>query len=199
MIQWILKTLLKMLQNNLQRVERKLHERTQSPKKQTRYSYVDGPMNYLGQQIVRKMQDAGYPSRIHCCYRPAEEQLELVEKGRSKANPWASPHQYMEAVDIIHLTLGWNVTQDYWDTLASAARTVADEHNIRLELGYDWGWDSAHIELKDFRTVRDKMWGKFRPSEAATRAHLQQRFKEVLPHVWKRYEKSKGFHSTLSQ
>ena len=182
-------------------------ERMQVPKRQTAYTYVDGPMYYLGQQIVKAMQDAGYPAKIHSCYRSPEIQRGLYAQGRTapgrkvtRAKPWESPHQYYEAVDIIHPSLAWDVSGDYWEALASCVRIVGDKFSVELQHGHDWDGDgvpvhlddderlrdSAHIQLKDWKTVRDRHRRQVL-DEGANRppneAELWVRFCEVLPSV----------------
>lgn len=172
-------------------------EQGQVQKRQTRFNHNDGPMMYLGEQIVKAMQDAGRPAKILWCYRSPEQQDRLYSKGRreegaivTNASAFRSPHQYMEAVDIIHPTLGWGVTEDYWDTLAVCVRTVAEKYGIELDHGHHWRFrDSAHVQLWDWRGVierydpdhEDMQW---KPSPG----QLWQRFQEVLPKVAKRLE-----------
>ena len=155
-------------------------EKMQVEKRQTRYTYTDGPMYFLGQQIVKVMEDAGYPAMIHCCYRSPQLQQKWFDKGTSKARPWESPHQYWEAVDIVHPSLFWNVSSDYWEQLAVAVRIVAEKYGVELEHGHHWKWvDSAHIELKDWRKVK-RLVGDVHP----TPQQLAERFQQVLPRVW---------------
>ena len=78
-------------------------ERGEGTEKRARYTYTDGPMFYIGQWIVEQMRQAGYPSKIFVCYRPPKMQATRRAQGRSKAPPWSSPHQYYEAVDIVHV------------------------------------------------------------------------------------------------
>lgn len=192
-------------------------EKMQEPKRQTAYCYTDGPMYYLGQQIVKAMQDAGYPAKILYCYRSPEHQARLYAKGRTvagkivtKAKPWQSAHNYMEAVDIIHPSKAWDVTEDYWEALASCVRIVAHKYDVSLEHGHYWRFrDSAHIELTDWRKQRDRLterhYREFAEWQADQReqvrhglpmladyvrrppdpAELWQRFYEVLPDVVK--------------
>lgn len=163
------------------------HEKMQVPKRQTRYTYTDGPMYYLGQQIVKQMEDAGYPAKIAECYRKPQRQAELKSKGRSKAGPWQSPHQYFEAVDIIHPSKGWEVSEDYWAALAMAVRTIEDKFNVELEHGHYWRFrDSAHVEIKTWREFKKKidkavlLEGQARrPSDG----ELADRFDQVIPGV----------------
>lgn len=170
------------------------HEKTQTPKRQTRYCYTDGPMFYLGQQIVKAMQDAGYPAHIFYCYRSPEKQVELRAKGRSKAGPWQSPHQFFEAVDIVHPARYWDVSPEYWRTLAACVKMVADKFGVHLEHGHYWRFtDSAHIELKDWRTVKTRMIEALPPGEVLKRPTSEQlasRFEEVLPAVWRQRPQS---------
>jgi len=145
------------------------NEKQASPKRQTRYDYTRGPMYFLGQQIVKGMQDAGYPSKIHEHYRTRERQYDLFRRGRSKAPPGLSPHQWGAAVDIVHQTKGWEVSRDYWDTLNAVVQVVAKKYEVRLRHGHDWDgdgvpvpedptetfWDAAHIELADWRWMKE--------------------------------------------
>lgn len=184
--------------------------RRQAEKPQSRFTYTDGPMYFLGQQIVKGMQQAGYPAKIHCCYRTPEEQQRALDRGASNARPFRSPHQFYEAVDIIHESFAWfhpdlrppstpkevweKQAADFWETLAAVSRTVADRYGVRLELGHDWGWDSAHIELRDWRDFRRAIG-----MSVPTRVQLAARFSEVLPHQWKQFQKSKSFTDFASK
>ncbi len=179
----------------------------QARKRQTRYTYTDGPMYYLGQQIVRAMQDAGYPAKIVECYRPPTRQNDLFSLGRSKARGWESPHQFYEAVDIVHDTRGWDVGPEFWDTLASCVRIVAERFGVDLEHGHFWTFkDSAHVELKDWRVFREVIrqrwrldvddWNRARMDDPLlavpmptptppTQSERAARFQAVLPDVWR--------------
>lgn len=177
-------------------------EKMQEPKRQTRYTYNQGPMYFLGQQIVKAMQDAGYPAKIIECYRPPERQDQLKAKGRSKAARWHSPHQYYEAVDIVHPTKYWDVTPDYWDKLAVCVRIVADKFGVDLEHGHYWRFtDSAHIEVKSWRDVRSRRCA-LKAVEGRMRApdehDLWARFHELLPDIARRQDAmAKGPKSRL--
>lgn len=162
-------------------------EKMQTPKRQTRFTYTEGPMYYLGQQIVKGMQDAGYPAKIIECYRSPERQLKVFSEGHSKATAWQSPHQYNEAVDIVHPSKYWNVSEEYWTTLAAVVEIVAEKYSVQLTHGHTWKFrDSAHIQLADWKRVRNahraliNYEGKPRPR---TKDELWRRFEEVLPAV----------------
>ena len=165
-------------------------EQMQVQKMQTRYNYVRGPMYFLAQQIIRRMQEAGYPAFVWCHYRSPEQQNKEYAEGDSKARAYHSPHQFMEAVDILHPKLYWGASQDYWDTLAACVKVVEEKFAVALVHGYDWGWDSAHIELKDWRSMRSRV-GQSVP----TLYQLADRFEEVLPEQWKQFKKSRAFQT----
>jgi len=184
-------------------------ESYQVEKRQTRYTYTDGPMYYLGQQIVKFMQDAGYPAKILYCYRSPEKQAELYAKGRTapgrkvtNAQPWQSAHQFYEAVDIIHPKLAWAVSETYWDTLASCVEVVSDRFAVKLNHGHTWRFrDSAHIEMPDWRIIQGihrREWEKGKPMRPPNEFELFQRFKEVLPKVIKEWLKRPGNSAPLN-
>lgn len=155
--------------------------KTVEKKQSVRLSHVDGPMYYLAQQIVKRMGKAGYPSKIYEHFRTPERQWELFNKGRSKAGPWQSPHQFGEACDIAHKSLAWNAPPEYWETLAKVVRVVASEYNVNLVHGHHWKFvDSAHVELADWRLVRAAQGDEPR---RPTTEEMAARFKEVLPRV----------------
>lgn len=157
-----------------------LREKDQDRKRMTRFNYADGPMMYLGQQIVRRMQDAGRPAKIIYGFRDHDFQRDLYAKGRWKpgpkvtnAPPYSSAHNYYEAVDIIHPDKGWDVSMDFWNTLAACVRIVESEFAVKLRHGHDWDgdgipvpqdeterfWDAAHIEMfawKNQKALVDK-------------------------------------------
>lgn len=160
-------------------------EEAQDVTKKTYLNAADGPMVWLGEQIIKRMEKAGYPSRIFIAYRSADQQNKEFAEGDSKARAYQSPHQFYEAVDIIHKTRAWNVSQDYWDTLASIVRVVEREYNIDLVHGYDWGWDSAHIEIALWRQVPKRQLAKVGYHYPPSPWEREQRFKELLPAVYK--------------
>lgn len=176
-------------------------ERMQDPKIKHQFDYTQGPMFFLGQQIVKAMQKSGYPAKILFCHRTAEHQARLYAQGRTasgsivtRAKPWDSAHNYFEACDIIHPTKAWDVSEEYWAALASCVRTVGNKYGVKLVHGHDWDGDgvpvhmdpderfrdSAHIQLADWRTVRERLYGI-----GCTTDDLWVRFEQVLPKVAK--------------
>lgn len=197
------------IQQLFQRAKNRLFPREKGPthKRQTRYTYSQGPMFYIGQQIVRAMQDAGYPAKISECYRPPDRQNQLMAEGFSKARAWSSPHQFYEAVDIIHPSKGWNVSADYWEALATCVRNIEAKLGVELSHGHYWAFvDSAHIQLLDWKVFKAQIvhrwtnetdaWHKRKREDPLstesmpaptppTRKELNARFEEVLPQVWR--------------
>lgn len=158
-------------------------EKMQDPIKKVNLNRSDGPMLFLGDVIVKKMEKAGYPSMIIDGYRSPEKQQKLFDK-RPKvtyARPWQSAHQFFEAVCIVHKSKYWNASPEYWETLANVVRTVSREYNVDLTHGHYWRMvDSAHIELTSWRDVqkRNKRNGGY---HKPTPEELRERFFEILP------------------
>ena len=82
-------------------------------------------MGFVAGQIIKRMADKGWPAVRHGDFiRSAAEQKRLRAAGRSKAGPWESPHQYGLAVDIIHATRGWDVSDRFWEDLQLSLRSL---------------------------------------------------------------------------
>lgn len=168
--------------------KKKEPERHQVRKRTIRCTKLNGPMYYLGKQIIKRMESMGYPSKIYYCYRTPEEQKVIFQRGSSKARAWQSPHQYYEAVDIVHATKYWNASKEYWEALALCVRQVAIDFNVKLDHGHHWNWvDSAHIEIDDWRSQKGRYVHEHGLNEGKPRPPNQferlERFKEVLPKV----------------
>lgn len=163
------------------------NEAQQAERTRSRYDYTQGPMYYLGQQIERAMQDAGYPAKIVECYRSPSRQTELYEQRPrvTKAKAFESAHQYYCAVDIVHPAKGWAVSEAYWDVLSACVRNVALKFDVELDHGHYWHFrDSAHIQLADWRAFK-KLVGERVPSAD----DLDDLFSAVLPDEHRRYMK----------
>ncbi|MCT4608866.1 MAG: hypothetical protein N4A70_06630 [Pelagimonas sp.] len=70
-------------------------------------------------------------------------------------------------------------------TLAAVFKIVEEDFNVDLTHGYDWGWDSAHVELADWKAVKRRV-GRREP----TSEELDARFAEVLSQRWKQYQRA---------
>ena len=102
-------------------------EQVQIERPPHRNNYSEGPMGYIGQQLLKRMAQKGWPCKISEHWRTPERQAQLLSKGVSKAGPWQSPHQYGLAVDIIHATLGWQVPERFWIDLAACVQVCSKQ------------------------------------------------------------------------
>lgn len=158
----------------------------QEAKPQFRVNRSEGPMAYLADVIVKKMEGAGWPSRIAELYRSPERQQTLNNKKPkvTNAGPFESPHQFYEAADIVHKTLYWKAPPEYWETLAAVVRIVSEEYRVDLTHGHHWRMvDSAHVELTSWRDVRNRQLEATGKNHPPTKDELTARFKEVLPAI----------------
>lgn len=179
----------------------KTYIKKQVPKYQTRFTYSEGPMQFVAEQIVKEMQRMGHDAKVWCVYRGPDEQRRFLEAGTSKAKPWSSPHQYLEACDIIHRTKGWNVPRQFWLDLWACVQCIERRYSIDLVWGGDWDddgnpvfsdpnesfWDPAHIQFADWKRVK-KYTGNRKPNQT----QLDLRFQEKLPQVWRSHLSSKA-------
>ena len=84
--------------------------------------------------------------------RSTERQKQLYREKKSKCDGVTniSKHQERKAIDIYYV--GWKNTDsskdDRWRKLISTFKFAGKKLNLKLEFGYDWGWDNPHIELK---------------------------------------------------
>lgn len=86
--------------------------------------------------------------------RSTEKQRKLYKQGKSKCDGVfkISKHQEGKAIDVYYV--GWkntdNSKDDRWKKLIKAFKFAGKKLNLKLEFGYDWGWDNPHIELKEW-------------------------------------------------
>lgn len=116
-------------------------------------------------KLVKRLASMGVPVFAVCVVRTAQEQAAVYASGASKDSPddglW--PHMAF-AVDIIHGTLGYMdrpLIPNAWAIIVHVAKEVAISMGIEITCGHDWGWDSAHFELKHWKRIAregDKKW-----------------------------------------
>lgn len=84
--------------------------------------------------------------------RSTEKQRRLYKQGKSKCDGVLniSKHQEGKAIDIYYV--GWKNTDSpndvRWAKLIKTFKFAGKKLGLKLEFGYDWGWDKPHIELK---------------------------------------------------
>lgn len=109
------------------------------------------------------------PVFSHCTIRTLEQQLKEFNEGDSKVRFGA--HNVGMATDIIHSTLGWNMTKESWLLIGHIGRELIQAKGlclVSLAWGGDWKfYDPAHWEVRDWRDFqkgfpwkRSKHWDK---------------------------------------
>lgn len=104
-------------------------------------------------RFIQEMRRNNAPFFVVWAYRTYREQRQFVRDGASKTPPPIAAHCQGCAVDIIHAVHGYNMSKEEWRFVRTVANRIADKMNIELVYGFDWGWDSAHFELKDWRKI----------------------------------------------
>lgn len=102
--------------------------------------------------LVKRLRGMGIPMFAHCVWRGEAEQTRLYVQGRSKAAYGDSAHNYGCAVDLVHGTLAWNMTERSWAVIAHVGKELAASKGWKLEWGGSWKfYDPAHWQLADWR------------------------------------------------
>lgn len=81
-------------------------------------------------------------------YRSPERQALMIARGRSKAKPWQSAHQYGLAVDLLPVVFGkltWSVPGDVWTRLAHEV--------LPFNMICPIGWDKPHCQHVIFKDI----------------------------------------------
>lgn len=82
--------------------------------------------------------------------RTLARQHELYAQKKTKT--LKSKHLTGRAVDIVPLVAGKPVwSWKLYTPLIKAAKEIAVAEGLRMQFGYDWGWDAPHLELDDDR------------------------------------------------
>ena len=86
--------------------------------------------------------------------RTLEKQKEYVAKGTSKtmnSKHLVDKKGIVRAVDIVPYVNNKNTWEDkYYNALIPIFKAVANSlYPDQIEFGFDWGWDKAHIQIKD--------------------------------------------------
>lgn len=109
-------------------------------------------------KLIKKAFKLGVPLFAHCVVRTPAEQDQLFVMGHSKARAGQSPHNYGAAVDIVHGTHAWGLLRKQWDIIGMLGKEISVQAGIPVVWGGDWDfYDPAHWELRDWRTLRDRL------------------------------------------
>lgn len=84
--------------------------------------------------------------------RSTETQQRYFKEGSTKCDgiKSKSKHQLGRAIDVYYV--GWKKgaeDQQKWKELIDTFKLAGKQLGIKLEFGYDWGWDKPHIQLTD--------------------------------------------------
>ena len=84
--------------------------------------------------------------------RSTETQQRYFKEGTTKCDGIKnkSKHQLGRAIDVYYV--GWKrdaEDQQKWKELIDTFKLAGKQLGIKLEFGYDWGWDNPHIQLVD--------------------------------------------------
>lgn len=133
-------------------------------------------MPFLGKRSLQNLSEASWILQkitqraitkcdfsIIDCYRPEAEQQAAFESGNSKARFGESPHNIdpSEALDCIPYPFhGWEDTTGFTsikEAFEASRLELISECEIpadyKLEYGQDWGWDSPHIQNKNWKLI----------------------------------------------
>lgn len=104
---------------------------------------VDARLVELAERLAR---ESPIPFMIIEGVRSQARQLELYRARKSKT--MSSKHLTGDAIDVVPLYNG----KPKWDwklyaPLIACAKEIARDMKLRMEFGYDWGWDAPHMEL----------------------------------------------------
>lgn len=155
-------------------------ERQTAPRRQTRFTYVDGPAHYLAQQVCATMQRGGWPSVVAYSLRSPQAHNRLYEAEQTNLDVWESPHVFGEAANVWHPSLQRQVSAEYWRAFQDAVYLVSRRYSVDID-----STSSGHLELADWRAQQPYL--NSRPPHPA---ELQDRFRAVLPAVYRQYERS---------
>lgn len=172
------------------RQQRYPREKMQEPRLLSHSCYDNGPMYYLAGQIVKAMQQAGYPCVVFEHLIPMPCHLNSAD---------ITPYHIGEAVSFGHPRLEYDVTPEYWETLDACITIVKQKYAVALEHARGVRTkDPAHVEIIGWQSFAAELdpeierWHDNRhPTETyqVPRGRLWKRFKEVLPKVARQYER----------
>lgn len=108
--------------------------------------------------MVRRMGKMGIPVFAHCVVRSMEQQAKEFAQGDSKAKPGQSAHNYGCAIDLVHSTRAWNLSEKEWLVIGHIGKEVIKQSGlaiVSLAWGGDWKfYDPAHWEIQDWELVK---------------------------------------------
>lgn len=109
--------------------------------------------------MIKRMAKLGVPMFAHCVVRSLEQQAAEFAEGNSRAKPGNSPHNYGCAVDLVHSTKAWGLSEKEWLLIGHVGKELITQKGLAitsLAWGGDWKfYDPAHWELADWRVQKE--------------------------------------------
>lgn len=112
----------------------------------------------FGNIFVGRMAALGVPFFPAEYLRSNERQQQLYKDGFSKAPAGKGPHPYGLAVDLVHSTKGWTLTQKQWEFVGHIGKQLVIDYALGVDWGGDWpplkdkvGWDPAHWQKRKWK------------------------------------------------
>ena len=116
--------------------------------------------------FVKECGERGLPLFPIELVRDQARQDMLFRQGRSKARFGASAHNYGMAVDMVHLTRFWDMSEKQWAAIAVIGKEVARKRGLKVTWGGDWNfYDPAHWELTDWKQRKGWMADVYDPEK----------------------------------
>lgn len=106
--------------------------------------------------FCKAMDERSIPFYAFELMRDEARQQILFERGRSKARPGQSPHQYGTAIDTVHCTRFWGLSHKEWEVVGVIGKEVARKCNVKITWGGDWRFfDPVHWQLENWHDYKD--------------------------------------------
>lgn len=108
--------------------------------------------------MIKRLRKLDVPFFAHCIWRNEQDQNAAYVRGVSRAKWGESPHNFGCAVDLIHGTKAWDLTERQWSIVGHIGKELAAQNTLPIAWGGDFKslWDPAHWELTDWQRVKAK-------------------------------------------
>ncbi|GHA11869.1 hypothetical protein GCM10007989_02770 [Devosia pacifica] len=112
--------------------------------------------------FIKRLVKIGVPMFTHECVRSNERQADLLALGHSKAGPGQSAHNFGCAIDLVHSTKAWGLSEKQWALIGHIGKELATQRGFEVVWGGDWNfYDPAHWELANWRELKEQYpWPK---------------------------------------
>lgn len=131
--------------------------------------------------LIKRLAKHMVPMWAHSIVRGAKQQEAAFAGGFSKARFGKSPHNFGCAVDLVHGTKAWGLSEDAWKIIGDIGKEVAKSRGVPIVWGGDFQslWDPAHWELRDWKT--EKVNFPWLPPTPSVQTQFKQALNRPLP------------------